>query len=198
MGYLIWWFVSLGLAGLCVALFFALARAKSEVAGLRSVLKEVRADVQEAIDDLDQSVVLQQLSAAEEHRLRELTDHLSEAIGIMQTSRDRWKDMFFVQAHEHGNGQALLERALTRNREIVMKLVASINAVRKERELKPITNVEQLDEPPIGTAEGYREAMKELADKMPTDPDMVVRRDRLLAEAKGADGAAEPNQPPSD
>jgi hypothetical protein len=169
------------LAGVCVALWFALARSRSKIAELRRVLMEVRSSTKEAIEDLDGSIAAGLAAQQKMKQLEQLTDHLSDAIGVMQKSRDRWKEMFFVQAHEHGNGQALLERALTRNREYVIKLVAAVNAERKGKGMDPITKVEQLDDPPLGTAEAYREAMRELADKAPEDPDMVAERDRLLS-----------------
>jgi hypothetical protein len=181
MGYDFWWLLSLGLIGLCFGLGLALLRKRQQVSELWDLLRHVRNEVSESLDDLDASIPKQQIAAAEMKRLQELTDHLSEAIGIMQKSRDQWKEMFFVQAHEHGNGQAVLERALTRNREYVLKLVAAVNAERKAKGMDPITKVEQLDDPPLGTAEAYREAMRELADKAPEDPDMVAERDRLLS-----------------
>ncbi len=181
MGYNLWSLLSVVLVGVCIALWFALSRAKAEINELRQVLIEVRASTKDAIDDLDGSIANGLLAQRKMQQLEQLTDHLSDAIGVMQKSRDQWKEMFFVQAHEHGNGQALLERALTRNREYVIKLVAAVNAERKDKGMEPITKVEQLDDPPLGTAEAYREAMRELADKAPEDPDMVAERDRLLS-----------------
>jgi ABC-type transporter Mla subunit MlaD len=190
-------YATMALVPLCVYLFYRKAREAARVAELEDVLRDVRKETEEAIGHLDSSIEGQEQVAAELERRQQLIDHLSEAVGIIQKSRDKWKDMFFVQAAEHGNGQALLERALTKNRQMVHKLAAAVNVVRKEKGQAPITKVEQLDEPPIGTAEAYRAAMRELADRAPEDPDMVAERDRLLAEAK-ADDEAEPDQPSTD
>jgi hypothetical protein len=175
---------------------------RAEVRRLTLRYKRARSSERTAIKQLahwvEEQESKEQEAPDEVQRLKELTDHLSEAIGIMQKSRDQWKDMFFVQAREHGNGQALLERALTRNRDIVRKLVASVNAVRKQEGKDPITKVEQLDDPPIGTAEAYRAAMKELGEQAPPDPDMVAERDRLLDEARSDDDGAKPSQPEAD
>jgi hypothetical protein len=193
MGYHFWLLVA-GWAAFILAIA-ANVEAWRHVARLRRKVNRLPRELRES---MELTAVAADQAEAELERLKELTDHLSEAIGIMQKSRDQWKDMFFVQAHEHGNGQAMLERALTRNREMVRKLVASVNSVRKAEGLAPITKVDQLDDPPIGTADGYRDAMKALSDKAPPDPDMVAERDRLLDEARSDDDEAEPSQPQAD
>lgn len=184
MGYDFWWLLSLALIGLSVGLGFALLRKKQQVDELWALLRDVRKEVSESLELIDDSADSRRAVVAEVDRLKALTDHLSEAIGIMQKSRDRWKEMFFVQAREHCNGQAMLERALTKNRQYVIKLAGALNADRKEKGLEPITKIDQLDDPPVGTAKAYGDEMKELADKAPEDPDMVAERDRLLARSE--------------
>lgn len=110
--------------------------------------------------DLD----LELARAALEQERKRSANYLS-VLEDMQRDRDRWRELYELQAREHAAAQAMLERWIERLLLVCKRLFTRVNELHEKLGLPPCDWNEQLDGWPHGTADRYRTEMGRLGEE---------------------------------
>lgn len=157
---------------------------------IRTVLKKVKSAAKWLSDDSVDFL---------EPRVEEFVDtRLSEALDRLKTSerinreyfdvieriereRDQWKDMFFTQASEHQNAQAMLQKMLTDCSNNLRGALSQLNFFRSGAKLEPVMTPQMLEHLPTTLPEDYGDLIKKLADSAMEQTDGRARRAEIAA-----------------
>lgn len=173
---------------------------------IRTVLKKVKSAAKWLSDDSDDSVDFLEPRHSDERPgwrrgvgVEEFVDtRLSEALDRLKTSerinreyfdvieriereRDQWKDMFFTQASEHQNAQAMLQKMLTDCSNNLRGALSQLNFFRSGAKLEPVMTPQMLEHLPTTLPEDYGDLIKKLADSAMEQTDGRARRAEIAA-----------------
>jgi hypothetical protein len=104
-----------------------------------------------------------------------------EVIERIERERDQWKDMFFTQASEHQNAQALLQKMLADCSNNLRSALGQLNFFRKGADLELVSTPKMLEEMPKDLPEQYGSRMKKLADSALEQTNGINERARIAA-----------------
>lgn len=94
--------------------------------------------------------------------LERINGEYFDVIERIEKERDQWKEMFFTQASEHQNAQAMLQKMLADCSNNLRAALGQLNFFRKGAELDLVSNPKMLEEMPKDLPEQYGERMKKL------------------------------------
>lgn len=115
--------------------------------------------------------------------MERVSDEYFEVIERIERERDQWKDMFFTQANEHQNAQAILQKMLGDSATHLRSAIKQLNVFRKGAELDPVVNPRMLEQLPTDLPEKYGERMRELAKGALAQTNGLVERAKIAASA---------------
>ena len=124
-----------------------------------------------------QFVALQERLKVEERISREYFDVISR----IEKERDQWKEMFFTQAQEHQNAQAMLQKMLADSAANLRASIVQLDQFRVAAGLERIKTPKMLEAIPDDVAELYGEKMRKLAEAALEQTDGATERDRIAA-----------------
>ena len=113
--------------------------------------------------------------------LERINGEYFDVIERIEKERDQWKDMFFTQASEHQNAQALLQKMLADCSNNLRAALGQLNFFRKGADLELVSTPKMLDEMPKDLPEQYGLKMKKLASEALPQANGLAERDRIAA-----------------
>jgi len=153
-----------------VFLYFRYRKLRRLVDRLEEVTRvsEQRADL--SLKSLEEGLEVVEQSKKRVETLERIKNEYFGVVRQMEEDRDRWKDMFFTQSHEHQNAQVMLEKATFRAYEVAHILLRDLNVYRKRDGKEPVKPTAMWIEQNREVSEAYGERMKKLADAAPESP----------------------------
>jgi len=117
-------------------------------------------------------------------------ESLHEVIDNVFRERDEWREMYYGSVAQHQEGVAIIEQDLVQARELFVKLLRDLNALREEHGMKPVKEPKELSDltrPPAGQVERFHDKMREFSKRARE----LVARDKAFAEEHGDEGRRE-------
>ena len=111
--------------------------------------------------------------------LERINSEYFDVIERIEKERDQWKDMFFTQASEHQNAQALLQKMLADCSNNLRAALSQLNFFRKGADLETVITPKSLIDFPTDLPDQYGAKMKKLASEALPQTNGLTERERI-------------------